>query len=174
MSHSGQKAKYSLRADVFRFAPDCVAKVENRTTPKISQKLIFGLLCDSIAFQSRQEGPWSILEEAIRSLTSPRVKRISGSKNFRSTPQKDFSQHNPPVSGHRRADPSLPRCANKRRTAVRQFWLVRHPSSQIFGVAARTLQAAIGRRMPLSSSSPTGSTVTASLTAISTRGLMSI
>jgi hypothetical protein len=45
---------------------DCVAKVENRTTPKISQKLIFGLLCDSIAFQSRQEGPWSILEEAIR------------------------------------------------------------------------------------------------------------
>ena len=69
---------------------DCVAKVENRTTPKISQKLIFGLLCDSIAFQSRQEGPWSILEEAIRSLTSPRVKRISGSKNYRSTPQKDF------------------------------------------------------------------------------------
>ena len=69
---------------------DCVAKVENRTTPKISQKLIFGLLCNSIAFQSRQEGPWSILEEAIRSLTSPRVKRISGSKNFRSTPQKDF------------------------------------------------------------------------------------
>jgi hypothetical protein len=57
---------------------------------KSSQKLIFGLLCDSIAFQSRQEGPWSILEEAIRSLTSPRVKRISGSKNFRSTPQKDF------------------------------------------------------------------------------------
>jgi hypothetical protein len=69
---------------------DTVAKVENRTTPKISQKLIFGLLCDSIAFQSRQEGPWSILEEVIRSLTSPRVKRISGSKNFRSTPQKDF------------------------------------------------------------------------------------
>jgi hypothetical protein len=59
--------------------------------PKISQKLIFGLLCGSIAFQSRQEDPWSILDEAIcSSLTSPRVKRISGSKNFRSTPQKDF------------------------------------------------------------------------------------
>jgi hypothetical protein len=69
---------------------DCVAKVENRTTPKISQKLILGLLCGSVAFQSRQEGPWSILDEAIWSLTSPRVKRISGSKNFRSTPQKDF------------------------------------------------------------------------------------
>jgi hypothetical protein len=26
------------------------------------------------------------------SLTSPRVKRISGSKNFRSSPQKDFSE----------------------------------------------------------------------------------
>jgi hypothetical protein len=69
---------------------DIVAKVENRTTPKISQKLIFGLLCGSVAFHSRQEGPWSILDEAIWSLTSPRVKRISGSKNFRSTPQKDF------------------------------------------------------------------------------------
>jgi hypothetical protein len=42
------------------------------------------------SFSSRQEGPWSILDEAIWSLTSPRVKRISGSKNFRSTPQKDF------------------------------------------------------------------------------------
>jgi hypothetical protein len=102
---TGQTRKYSTRANDFRCSPnnghrqdtstfplraDTVAKVENRTTPKISQKLIFGLLCDSIAFQSRQEGPWSILEEAIRSLTSPRVKRISGSKNFRSTPQKDF------------------------------------------------------------------------------------
>jgi hypothetical protein len=77
---------------------DTVAKVENRTTPKISQKLIFGLLCDSIAFQSRQEGPWSILEEAIQSLTSPRVKRISGSKNFRSTPQKDFCNNIHPIT----------------------------------------------------------------------------
>ena len=105
MSVAGSKTEVAaLRRDVC-FAPvsghrqavsacpkraDTVAKVENRTTPKISQKLIFGLLCDSIAFQSRQEGPWSILEEAIWSLTSPRVKRISGSKNFRSTPQKDF------------------------------------------------------------------------------------
>ena len=30
------------------------------------------------------------LDETIWSLTSPRVNRISGSKNFRSTPQKDF------------------------------------------------------------------------------------
>jgi hypothetical protein len=78
--------------------PDCVAKVENRTTPKISQKLILGLLCGSVAFQSRQEGPWSILDEAIWSLTSPRVKRISGSKNFRSTPQKDFCNTIPPTT----------------------------------------------------------------------------
>jgi hypothetical protein len=31
-----------------------------------------------------------IFDETIWSLTSPRVKRISGSKNFRSSPQKDF------------------------------------------------------------------------------------
>jgi hypothetical protein len=64
MSGLGQKAKYSLRADVFRFAPDsghpataavfpfraenrplrewrpladCVEKLENRGAPKISQ-----------------------------------------------------------------------------------------------------------------------------------------
>jgi len=30
------------------------------------------------------------LDETIWSLTLPRIKRISGSKNFRSTPQKDF------------------------------------------------------------------------------------
>src|SRR4030081_668480 len=30
------------------------------------------------------------LDETIWSLTSPRVKRISGTKNFRSPPQKDF------------------------------------------------------------------------------------
>jgi hypothetical protein len=30
------------------------------------------------------------LDETIWSLTLPRIKRISGSKNFRSPPQKDF------------------------------------------------------------------------------------
>src|SRR5271169_506142 len=40
--------------------------------------------------------------------------------------------------------------------------------------AASTLYAASGRRMPLSENSPTGSTVTASSTAISTRGLIRI
>jgi hypothetical protein len=67
-----------------------VAKVENRTTLKISRKLIFRLLCCCLAIQRRYEGPWSISDGSIWSLTSPRVKRISGSKNFRSTPQKDF------------------------------------------------------------------------------------
>jgi hypothetical protein len=62
------------------------------------QKSRTGLLCGSVAFQSRQEGPWSILDEAIRSLTSPRVKRISGSKNFRSTPQKDFCNNIHPTT----------------------------------------------------------------------------
>jgi hypothetical protein len=36
---------------------DIVAKVENRTTPKISRKLIFGLLCCCVAFQRRYEDP---------------------------------------------------------------------------------------------------------------------
>ena len=69
---------------------DIVAKVENRTTLKISRKSIFGLLCCCVAFQRHYGGPWSILDETIWSLTSPRAKRISGSKNFRSPPQKDF------------------------------------------------------------------------------------
>jgi hypothetical protein len=34
-----------------RFAPDTVAKVENRSAPKISRKLIFGRLCRCVAFQ---------------------------------------------------------------------------------------------------------------------------
>jgi len=69
---------------------DCVAKVENRTTRKISRKLIFRLLCCCVAIQRRYEGPWSILDESIWSLTTPRVRRISSSKKFRSSPQKEF------------------------------------------------------------------------------------
>src|SRR5258705_222280 len=69
---------------------DIVAKVENRATRKISRKLIFGLLRRCVAFQRHYGGPWSILDETIWSLTSPLVKRISGSKKFRSSPQKDF------------------------------------------------------------------------------------
>ena len=38
MSDPGQKAKYSLRAHIVRFAPDSVAKVENRTGPKIPRR----------------------------------------------------------------------------------------------------------------------------------------
>src|SRR6476646_2441933 len=69
---------------------DIVAKVENRTTLRISRRLIFGLLCCCVAFQRHYGGPWSILHETIWSLTSPRARRISGSKNFRSPPRKDF------------------------------------------------------------------------------------
>jgi hypothetical protein len=69
---------------------DIVAKVENRATRKISRKLIFGLLRRCVAFQRHYGDPWSILDETIWSLTSPLVKRISGSKKFRSSPQKDF------------------------------------------------------------------------------------
>src|SRR6476620_3166741 len=76
---------------------DIVAKVENRTTLKISRKSIFGLLCCCVAFQRHYGGPWSILHETIWSLTSPRARRISGSKNFRSPPRKDFCNNIDPL-----------------------------------------------------------------------------
>jgi hypothetical protein len=37
----------------FQLGADIVAKVENRTTLKISRKLIFGLFCCCVAFQRR-------------------------------------------------------------------------------------------------------------------------
>ena len=69
--------------------PIFVAKVENRTTLKISRKLIFRLLCCCLAIRCRYEGPWSISGGSIWSLTSPRVRRVSGSKKFRSPARKE-------------------------------------------------------------------------------------
>ena len=87
------KREQSRRCRITRRLPilaDFVAKVENRSALKISRKPIFGLLCCCIAFQRGYEGPCSILDETIWSLTSPGAQRISGSKNFRSPPQKNF------------------------------------------------------------------------------------
>jgi hypothetical protein len=42
-----------------RLVADAVEKVENRTTPKISQMVIFGLLRRCDASQFRYESPWS-------------------------------------------------------------------------------------------------------------------
>ncbi|MET4716183.1 hypothetical protein ABIF63_000286 [Bradyrhizobium japonicum] len=72
------------------FLADIVAKVENRTTVKISQKLISRPLRCCIGCQCHYGDRGSILDQAIWSLTSSRAKRISGSKNFCSTHQKDF------------------------------------------------------------------------------------
>ena len=69
---------------------DIVAKVENRSAPKIWRKLILGYLRGCVTFQRHWEGPWLILDETIWSPTSARAKCISGSKNFRPSPQKDF------------------------------------------------------------------------------------
>jgi len=89
----GQKAKYSLGVDVFRFTPesglksdiapcpksaDIVAKVENRTTPKISRGSIFRRCCCRKVLWGQYEGRCSFLYETMWSLTSPRAKRISG------------------------------------------------------------------------------------------------
>src|SRR5712692_9673006 len=57
---------------------DTVAKVENRTRPKISRMLIIRPFCRCGALQRCYQGPWSILGETIWSLTSTRAKRISG------------------------------------------------------------------------------------------------
>ena len=69
---------------------DIVAKVENRSAPKIWRKLILGYLRGCVTFQRHWKGPWLILDETIWSPTSARAKCISGSKNFRPSPQKDF------------------------------------------------------------------------------------
>jgi hypothetical protein len=95
MSLVGQKRKSQPCGGMSALPRIVLQKSKIEQPQKISQKLILGLLCGSVAFQSRQESPWSILDEAIWSLTSPRVKRISGSKNFRSTPQKDFCNNIP-------------------------------------------------------------------------------
>src|ERR1035437_5634439 len=57
---------------------DTVAKVENRTTPKISRKSIFRRRYCCKALYGRYEDRWSFLCEMMWSLTSPRTKRISG------------------------------------------------------------------------------------------------
>jgi hypothetical protein len=73
-----------------RYWADIVAKVENRTTPKISRKQISRQLHRCNALHRRCEGPWSFSWETMRTLTSPYTKRISSPRKFRSSPQKDF------------------------------------------------------------------------------------
>jgi hypothetical protein len=52
----GPFADFGDRHLEVRLTPDTVAKVENRTTLKISRKLIFGLLCCCVAFQRHDGG----------------------------------------------------------------------------------------------------------------------
>jgi hypothetical protein len=92
LSHVGfaRESRHRSGSSECLLCADIVAKVENRATQKISRKSISGPYCCCLACKRHYEGPWSILAKAIWSLTSPRVRRISGSKNFRSSPQKDF------------------------------------------------------------------------------------
>src|SRR5882757_7398642 len=69
---------------------DFVAKVENPKTPNISRKSIPRHRCRCEASWRRYEGPWSFWRETIWSLTSRGARRISGSENFGSPPQKYF------------------------------------------------------------------------------------
>jgi hypothetical protein len=69
---------------------DIVAKVENRTTRKISRKSIFRRSYCRKALWGQYESRWSFWYETMWSLMSPRAKRISGPKKSRSSAKKDF------------------------------------------------------------------------------------
>jgi hypothetical protein len=69
---------------------DTVAKVENRTTLKISRKPMFRRFYRCNAREGRYEGPWSFWCKTMWSLTSPVAERISGPEKFRSSARKDF------------------------------------------------------------------------------------
>src|SRR6266481_4560213 len=57
---------------------DIVAKVENRTTRRISLKSILRRACCRKALRRQYEGRWSFWYETMWSLMSPHAKRISG------------------------------------------------------------------------------------------------
>jgi hypothetical protein len=89
-ARSGVICRHSARRGHICFALDCVAKVENRSTPKISRKSIFGLFQRCEAPYSAYEGLQSFFRQTMWSLTSLRTKRISGVRKFRSSAPKDF------------------------------------------------------------------------------------
>ena len=64
---------------------DTVAKVENRTAPKISRKLIFRPLYRCSVLQRRYEGPWSI-PSRLRARNASAVLKL-----FARQPKKTFS-----------------------------------------------------------------------------------
>ena len=79
MSHLAPTNRAGLMMSVHR---RIVAKVENRTTPEISQMLIFGQLRHCDALQRQYEGPWWFFCETMRSLTSRGGRRIRGPQEF--------------------------------------------------------------------------------------------
>ena len=69
---------------------DIVEKVENRSSPKNLAKVDLGASVLLHRLSAPLRGPWSTSDENKLIPQSPRVRRISGSKDFRSSPQKDF------------------------------------------------------------------------------------
>src|SRR5258706_9235495 len=59
----GSDSDVGARNSEVRFTSDTVAKVENRTTQKISRKSIFGLLCCCVAIQRHFEAREPIFDE---------------------------------------------------------------------------------------------------------------
>jgi hypothetical protein len=73
-------AHNGLKSDIAPcpFCADIVAKVENRTTRRISLKSILRRACCRKALRRQYEGRWSFWYETMWSLMSPHAKRISG------------------------------------------------------------------------------------------------
>jgi hypothetical protein len=71
---------------------DTVAKVENRSAPKISRKFTLGCLSGCITFQRHWEGPWSILDETIWGPPRRRAQNASAAlRIFVRHPKKTFA-----------------------------------------------------------------------------------
>ena len=79
----GPNSGHSQGRMLLPLSADTVAKVENRSTLKISQKPMFRRLYRCNACQARYERPWSFLCKTMWSLTSPPAECISGPEKFR-------------------------------------------------------------------------------------------
>jgi hypothetical protein len=69
---------------------DRVEKLKNRATPKISQMSHAGDFSRCKALQNRYGRQRPLLPQLMWSLTSQRLRCISGPENFRSSAKKDF------------------------------------------------------------------------------------
>jgi hypothetical protein len=87
---NGSKAGMAMLPRDVRFAADIVTKVENRTTLKSRESRSLTFSAAASLFNATTGVRDRFWMKRFGPLASPLVKRISGSKNFRSSPRKDF------------------------------------------------------------------------------------